>query len=230
MKSCVFLDIETLPTERRDVMDELRANVKPPATYKKPESIAEWMKQEGDAAFDEAHRKTALDGAFGRVCVIGWAAGSGEVRSLHSTTDERSMLVQFAVEIDRAVDFKFNTQVIGHNVLSFDLRFLLQRYIVNSVNPPFVLTRAVAAKPWETEKVYDTMIQWAGVGGRISLQRLCLALDIPSPKDGMDGSKVFDAVKEGRITEVVDYCKRDVNTVREIYKRMVFHGDGTLDF
>ncbi len=98
----------------------------------------------------------------------------------------------------------------------------MQRYIINSIRPPLVLKRAAEAKPWETEKVFDTMIQFAGVGNRISLDKLCLALSIQSPKGDMDGSKVGQYVADGRLEEVSEYCKRDVEATREVFKRMTF--------
>ena len=69
----IYIDIETIPAQRPDVLEEITATIKPPATYKKAESIAEWMKSEAPVAIDEAYRKTGLDGAYGQVCVVGLA-------------------------------------------------------------------------------------------------------------------------------------------------------------
>lgn len=44
----------------------------------------------------------------------------------------------------------------------------------------------------------------------VSLADVCDLLDVPSPKDGMDGSQVYPAVRDGRIDEVARYCERDV--------------------
>ncbi len=63
----IFIDIETIPAQRPDVLEEIKASIKAPAVYKKPESIAEWMRTEGPAAIDAAYRKTGLDGAYGQV-------------------------------------------------------------------------------------------------------------------------------------------------------------------
>jgi predicted PolB exonuclease-like 3'-5' exonuclease len=98
----------------------------------------------------------------------------------------------------------------------------MQRYIVNGIKPHALIRRAAEAKPWESEKVFDTMIQFAGVGNRISLDKLCLALSVPSPKGDMDGSMVSKAVADGRINEVAQYCKKDVEATREVFKRMTF--------
>ena len=38
----------------------------------------------------------------------------------------------------------------------------------------------------------------------------------------MDGSKVWDAVKNGEIDKVAEYCRDDVDKLRQIHKRMMF--------
>jgi hypothetical protein len=215
----LYLDIETLPTDRADVREYIAATIKPPGNISKPETIAKWMTESRPEAVGEAIAKTGLDGSFGRVCVIGWAFGHHRVQTVHAPDDEPSILKEFS----RAVDAdNFSTTVIGHNVSSFDLRFLVQRYIVNGIRPPLVIHRAAMAKPWEIDKVYDTMVQWSGVGGRISLDKLCMALSIKSPKGEIDGSQVAAVVAAGRIEEVAAYCKRDVEAVRQVHARMTF--------
>jgi 3'-5' exonuclease len=220
----IHLDIETHQTDREDVRQYIAATVTHPGTMSKAETIAKWNEECRPAAIEEAVSKTGLDGAFGRVCVIGVALDDGPVITFFNATEEASILDQLAGHLEgsiHATEF-FKTTVVGHNVANFDLRFLTQRYIVNGIRPPQVLARAAQAKPWESEKVFDTMVQWAGVGNRISLDKLCLALSIPSPKGDMDGSMVGQYVADGRIEEVAAYCQRDVEATRAVYKRMTF--------
>lgn len=224
MYKTLVIDIETIGTQRQDVIDYIAATVKPPATYKKPESIEAWHKEQGPAAIEEAVAKTGLDGAFGQVVCIGFQLDGMDSPLTYHGLSERLVLEGFNEMLGKCIESKdaMSTAVIGHNVSGFDLRFLMQRYIVNSIRPPFVLKRAAEAKPWESEKVFDTMVQFAGVGNRISLEKLCLALGIQSPKGDMDGSMVNQAVKDGRLLEVAEYCKRDVTATREVYRRMTF--------
>jgi hypothetical protein len=98
----------------------------------------------------------------------------------------------------------------------------MQRYIVNGIKPHVILSRAAQAKPWESEKVFDTMVQFAGVGNRISLNKLCMALDVPTSKGEMDGSMVGQAVADGRIAEVAEYCQKDVMATKAVFERMTF--------
>lgn len=247
----LYVDLETVPAQRPDVLEEIRASkqadltaaiadIAPPSNYKKPETIEEWWTNEApkiraklEAGFesevDEAYRKTGLDGAFGQICVVGFAIDDSKVHTClrEDWTDERSVLEDFGCILTDLIPLSdaFTTTVVGHNVSGFDLRFLAQRSIVHGVRPHMVIARAAQAKPWESDKVFDTMIQWGGPGAKPggSLDKLCKALSIPTPKDGdITGATVWDAVKAGRINEVAEYCKKDVEATRQIHRRLTF--------
>lgn len=216
----LFIDIETVPTRRSDVIEQLAAAIKPPANYSKPETIAKWEAEQKPDLVDEAHRKTALNGLLGEIAVIAWAFEDGEVRSFHRDPRlhdefENEMLASFWGELRG----KRITQWVGHNISGFDLRFLYQRSIVNKVEPSVHVP--VDSPAWKSE-VFDTMLAWAGYRGTVSLENLCGALGVPSPKNGIDGSKVFDAICEGRIEEVAAYCRADVAATREVYRRLTW--------
>lgn len=246
----VYLDLETIPAQRPDVLAEITASkqaelalalasIKPPGNYKKAETIDEWMANEApkiaaslkagvDAEIEDAYRKTGLDGAFGQVCVIGYALNDDAPHAIIagvSLNDERDALEHFGNVLTDIIapNEVFTTTIVGHNVAAFDLRFLAQRSIVHGVRPHIVIARAAQAKPWEQEKVFDTMVQWGGMKPGGSLDKLCKALSIPTPKGGdITGATVWDAVKAGRISEVAAYCKRDVEATRAAYRRMTF--------
>ena len=247
----LYLDLETLPAQRPDVLEEIRAAeaealtaallaVKPPGNYKKQETIDEWMATEAPkmkqalidasaANVDAAYRKTGLDGTFGQICVIGWALNDGDVNTIWNhdwAGSERELLESFGCALTDAIPSNMErmTCVVGHNVAGFDLRYLAQRSIVNNVRPHRVIAAAAQAKPWELDRVYDTMVQWGGTGAKPggSLDKLCRALSIPTPKGDITGATVWDAVQAGRIAEVAAYCARDVSAVRAIHRRMTF--------
>jgi 3'-5' exonuclease len=218
----LFLDIETIPSNRADVREYIAATVCPPAQMKKADTIKAWEENDKPAAIEEAVAKTGLDGSFGRVCCIGWAWDDEPVKSVHDAEDEAKLLRLFAESLRVDPSERFTVAVVGHNVASFDLRFLVQRHIVNGIRPPMVIARAAQAKPWEIEKVYDTMVQWVGASNRVGLDKLCLALGVPSPKGDLDGSKVWQYVQDGRIEEVAAYCRKDVEATRAVWRRMTF--------
>lgn len=246
--TALYLDIETIPTQRDDVRDYLSGSLRDelmqameavcaPANYKDADKIAEYCAAKKKALQDgfaqELQKKveaTGLDGSFGQVFCIGWAIGDEGVTTAYGMNERHALesLSRGLTEI--SPNEVFNTTVIGHNVSAFDLRFLSQRFIVNGIRPPLVISRAAQAKPWESEKVFDTMVQWAGVGGRISLERLCLALSLPSPKGELDGSKVWQWVQDGKHEEVARYCERDVDAVRKVHQRMTFQTVAVEEF
>ena len=112
---------------------------------------------------------------------------------------------------------------IGHNIIGFDLRFLLQRSIVLGIVPPSFIP--VDPKPW-SDYVYDTMTKWAGASNRVSLNKLCEVFDMPLKgaefDEEFDGSMVWDAISNGEIEKVATYCAGDVYRTREIFKKMTF--------
>lgn len=219
----LYLDIETLPTDREDVREYIAASVTHPGNISKAETIAKWNEESRPAAVEEAVSKTGLDGSFGRVCVIGWAFEDAGVTTALSADNEAYVLNAFAGAMSAVpLTEHYTTCVVGHNVSSFDLRFLTQRFIVHGIKPPLLIQRAAQAKPWEADKVFDTMVQWAGVGNRISLEKLCLALSIPTSKGDITGATVAAAVAAGRIEAVARYCEGDVEATRAAHRRMTF--------
>ena len=50
---------------------------------------------------------------------------------------------------------------------------------------------------------------------------LCVAFGIPSPKSAeMHGYAVGDAYAEGRLAEILDYCRRDVEATAALLARL----------
>lgn len=237
--TALYLDIETIPTQRDEVRDYLSASLRDevtkamesvtaPANYKDAEKIAEYVANRKKALQDEFAislqqkiEQTGLDGSFGQVFCIGWALNDDGPTTAYGM-DEREVLTNFGRLLRIAPSELHDCTVIGHNVSAFDLRFLQQRFIVNGIRPPSVIARAAQAKPWEADKVFDTMVQWAGPGSRISLDKLCLALSIPSPKGDFDGSQVWQMVQDGKHDDVARYCERDVEAARAVHRRMTF--------
>ena len=54
----IFVDIETIPNQSPEYRAMVRENIKAPAQYKKPDSIAAWLAENADTATDEAIAKT----------------------------------------------------------------------------------------------------------------------------------------------------------------------------
>lgn len=212
----IYLDIETIPNQSPEYRAEVRKNITAPAQYKKPESIAAWIEENGDSATDEIVAKTSFDPALGHICCIGMAGEVSDPTALRMThiDDEASMLCDFFNSLPKLGLNRF----IGHYISVFDLRFILCRAIVLGVRLPAKTLFPRDIKPWSDE-VFDTMVAWCGPRDRISLDNLCRALNVPSPKTDFDGSMVADAWAKGQHTLIADYCMSDVEAVRNVHRK-----------
>ena len=74
--------------------------------------------------------------------------------------------------------------------------------------------------------IFDTMQEWSKWGReRASLDLLSRAFSLPSPKESLDGSKVYPYYRAGKVAEIVEYCKCDVNSARQLYRWLTFTTD-----
>ncbi|MFH1473016.1 MAG: ribonuclease H-like domain-containing protein [bacterium] len=204
----LFFDIETLPApeHQHKALSEL---------YQKKHGDLPEEEQDFEGYLD----KTGLDGAYGRVLVIAYAINDNKVEYICNENDEAKTLRQFW-DIARDADL-----FVGHNIMDFDLRFLYQRSVVQKVKPTKDLTYFFVR--YRNTPVYDTLKEWAKWSmdrTPKNLEHVAVALGIPTPKEDIDGSQVAEFHKQGKLQEICDYCVRDVDTVREVYKRLTFDG------
>jgi predicted PolB exonuclease-like 3'-5' exonuclease len=189
----LFFDIETVPTER-SLLDS---------------GVVQAESNEADLL-----KALSLSATTAKILCLGYAIdppGDSPVHVLEG--DEKTILESFwklSLEIDLFV---------GHNIVDFDLRFIWQRSIVNQLRP----SREIPLARQRCEPIFDTMQEWSHWGREhVSLDKLAKALGIASPKDSLDGSKVYTHYRDGKLYEICEYCKRDVDTVRQVYRRLTF--------
>jgi hypothetical protein len=110
-------------------------------------------------------------------------------------------------------------EIVGHNVIGFDLPFIFQRCLVNNIAVrPFV-----NLADFHVRGVFDTMHRW-WLGGKrhVSLDDIAWALGIESSKTAeVEGSKVFELYQAGKLAEIREYNLNDVRLTRKVYERMV---------
>ena len=204
----LFFDIETVPApkEQHALLRDIYAGKKKKAARRgKP----------FEETFDEYAAKTGLSGEFGRIVALAYAIDAGPVEVLWG--DEREIVQDFW-KVAKPV-----TQFIGHNVMEFDLPFVIKRSRVLGIKP----TQVINFARYRQVPIFDTMKEWDlwSYNRQSSLDVLAKALDLPTSKDLMDGSEVDAYYRAGRIQEICDYCKRDVELTRDVYKKMTFDPD-----
>lgn len=202
----ITIDIETLPTA---------------------EAFESRLFWETEAEF----RDTAKDANLGRLLCIGYSeqdetgriTGHGcfgyRAGTKDFEPDEKIILSEFW-QFLRGFDGSRDL-IIGHNILDFDLPFILQRSIIKGVklSVDFYFGRYKKAPVFDTMRVWDCW-KWKGA---TSLKKLAYALGLDCPKaGGITGENLYEAFCEGRFEEIYRYCMRDVKVTRNVWRKMNF--------
>lgn len=220
MDGFIYFDIETIPCQDPEYRLELARKVRPPASFKKQESIDAWLAENREREAEEAMAKTSFDGGRGHVCTIAWAKGSGPIEVSHTKTveEEARVISDFFADFDPY----HSETLVGHNISGFDIGFLRKRAVALGIKMPSRSNFPRDPKPWD-KSINDTMAMWEGGTGRISMDNLCAILGIQG-KQGFDGSMVADAWAKGEHDTIKEYCRDDVWRTREIHKRFLAAG------
>ncbi|HZE62771.1 MAG TPA: ribonuclease H-like domain-containing protein [Pyrinomonadaceae bacterium] len=131
--------------------------------------------------------------------------------------DEKKSLLAF---LEFMKDFDCDTdELVGHNLIGFDLPFIFQRCLVHCVSAKPL----VDLSEFRVRGVFDTMHHWwLGAKRFVSLDDVAWALGLESSKTATaEGSKVFDLYQAGKLAEIREYNLNDVRVTRQIYERMV---------
>jgi DNA polymerase elongation subunit (family B) len=140
--------------------------------------------------------------------------------------DEKILLEEFITALQKMEMNNNKWSFTGHNIKEFDIPFICRRLLINHLPiPPFLDFQNM--KPWETNMI-DTFQYWrfGDYKHYTSLKLLAAALDVPSPKDDIDGSMVGEVYwsqnPEGHqksLERIVTYCQKDVVTTGNIILR-----------
>lgn len=197
----LFFDIETLPCD--ESIREIAV------------AVLRGRKNNEGKSEEELYHDTGLDGTFGKICCIGYIKEDGEVTKGVLKGDETEILRQFW-EIASDVNL-----FIGHNAWGFDLPFIFQRSIILGVK-----ARNINMARYRDNPIYDTMKVWAlwnmEYEKQHKLETLAKILGLPSSKEDMDGSMVWDYYQAGKLDDICKYCMKDVELTRQVYYKMVF--------
>jgi len=191
----IYFDIETVPTDQA-----LKENGLLDAQLKLDEP--------------ELIKKLSLSAATAQIICVCYSIEPSLTNSIEALQGEEAGIIKNFWKL--AADCHL---FVGHNILDFDLRFIYQRSIIHQIKP----SRELPFARFRSAPIYDTMQEWSKWGREhVSLETLSKALSIPSPKENLDGSKVYPYYRAGKLAEIVEYCKRDVDSVRQVYRRLTF--------
>jgi 3'-5' exonuclease len=190
MQNIFFLDAEMVP------------QLNPATITRIPELMAQRYRNDealpGGSTIDTVVQKyyqdkASLSAEFGKVCSISAGVLIGDKFYLKTVCGDDEVAILLALtEILEHGKVKCNF-LVGHNIVDFDIPYLMRRYIVHGLPIPRLLNLMLVKKMWE-HPVADTMKMWAGgqFNYRVSLPLLCECLGVPSPKTDMSGADVCD--------------------------------------
>lgn len=136
--------------------------------------------------------------------------------------DEKEILEDFSKLINRNYNNPLSSYLCGHNIKEFDIPFMCRRMVINGLEIPDVM-QVSGKKPWEIKHFIDTLELWkfGDFKNFTSLNLLSVVLNVPSPKDDIDGSQVGRVYWEDKdLPRIAVYCQKDVQTVMQVLMRM----------
>lgn len=115
--------------------------------------------------------------------------------------------------------------VVSYNGRGFDVPFLVGRSLIHEVP----VTVDLQGSPYAVRPHLDLFQAVGGRGGRgpSSLDVVCWALGLASPKQDMDGSMVATFYAKGDVARIAEYNAGDVRATTAVYQRV---RDGLLRF
>ena len=221
LNNILFLDIETVSQYPR--YDELPEEWKE-LWAKKAEVL---LRSRETDTIDTIYSRAGIYAEFGKIICIscGLLQGPAEARKLVLKSfygeNEKLLLYSFADMLKKWSAGGESKFLCAHNGKEFDFPYICRRMIINELPIPPLLNNS-GKKPWEINHL-DTMELWkfGDFKSYTSLNLLARALNIPTPKDDIDGSQVGDVFwNQHDLERIVTYCQKDVFTVAQVFLRM----------
>ena len=165
------------------------------------------LKMDGYFELQEEEQKKLLNPINSRVVAIG--IRSSNINKIIMDNDEKKMLQDFWFEWRRNISPML--QVVGFNVLHFDIPFLVTRSFVHNVQiVPFVLKSIVDLREKVNAYRYGP--------SRGTLKEFAAIMGLPTAD--IDGSDIAKLYSEGYLDTIKQYLANDLEITDEMYKRM----------
>lgn len=226
LSKLIFIDIETVAKTAK--YDELPENFK-----KLWSERCEYLRHqfEDNADKDDAQLweyKAGLHAEYNKVICVSFGRlhfkEEGTIFNVKSIygDNEAEVIGKVFMALDQLYSKYPQLLLCGHNLKNFDFPILCKKAVINNKPIPKAL-QVHDKKPWESP-LFDTMDVW-GFGswkeGIVNLKTICASLDIPTPKDDIDGSEVNGVYwKENDLERIVKYCEKDVVALARIMLRL----------
>lgn len=156
------------------------------------------------------------------ICVVVWVETANWLKTTKIYQDEKHDEAYVLDQLKAVLDHPniVGGQLVGHNIIWFDVPFLVKRYIVNCIELPQMFKWLSDKKPWEVNMI-DTLKMWKTTSTMgASLWLICTLLWIPTPKDDIDWRDTSECFFNKEYERIATYCEKDVIATYEVYKRL----------
>ncbi|HAT66151.1 MAG TPA: 3'-5' exonuclease, partial [Flavobacteriaceae bacterium] len=214
LEQILFLDIETVPLfdDFNKLDDTSKVLWGQKTQYQRKEEFTP----------EEFYNRAGIWAEFGKIiCIsVGYFKMKGDIRNFRVTSfygEEVKILRDFKSLLETHFN-KPQHVLCAHNGKEFDFPYIARRMIINRMDIPFKLN-LFGKKPWEVPHL-DTLELWKFGDYKTftSLKLMAHVLEIPSPKDDIDGSQVRDVFYEEKdLDRIIQYCEKDTITVAQIF-------------
>jgi uncharacterized protein YprB with RNaseH-like and TPR domain len=216
-ENILFLDIETVPEVEN--FDELSVERQELFAWK-----TQYQRKE-EITPEDFYERAGIWAEFGKiVCIsVGYFINFNTANRKFRVTSFYGDEVKILKDFKNLLTDHYNKPqhlLCAHNGKEFDFPYIARRMIINFISLPEKLN-LFGKKPWEIAHL-DTMELWKFGDYKhfTSLKLLTSILDIPSPKDDIDGSQVgFVYYKEKNIDRIITYCEKDTIAVAQLLLR-----------
>lgn len=236
LSECLVFDIETTTIvkhykelgEKGAELWEKRCHLRYPEFYNKLPEQFQYDKSEEFYQNIWEKKATYVPEYSKIVCIsIGTLNGGTELLTKSYYKEEKEIIDSFFKICVKFFDtLETHKYLVGHNIKTFDISYLLKRAIINDFQysdfPNIFQLRD--KKPWELNTFLDTkeMFNFGSHMHYSTLDEVCFALGVKSPKDEIDGSKVYEEYYENDgLEKIKDYCEEDVKSTWEVFKKLI---------
>ncbi|WP_339923968.1 3'-5' exonuclease [uncultured Cyclobacterium sp.] len=227
LNDILFLDIETISGAEK--LEDLPLRMQD-EWKKKALQLQRTDEREADELYFE---KAGIYAEFGKIiCIgVGYFTYKIEEDELIYRTKSYAGLTEHETLLEfRGLLEKRDWMLCAHNGKEFDIPYICRRMLINKLPLPEILQLS-GKKPWEIRHL-DTLELWkfGDYKHYTRLDLLATIFDIPSSKEGIDGSMVNTVFyKEEDLDNIRKYCLRDVEVTARIY--LAYQGlPGDLSF
>jgi predicted PolB exonuclease-like 3'-5' exonuclease len=173
--------------------------------------------------------KAALYSEYGKIIVIscgGFKDDEIATITFSSKDNEAEIINNFYTFINKKLAKNPTTCIVGYNINTFDVPFIIKRSFVNNITKIPPIFRIFDKKPWElSAKFKDIFLLWQmNTRNYVSLDAVASCLGLETHKNIMDGSMVgFTFYIENNLEKISDYCEMDVVLTGKVMKKLMIN-------